>query len=375
MASLQDDIYAALFITLGASTLSLILRMFARRITKQSLGIDEFFVVGAYVFGLAWMSLVLLWLHSGLGLYMKDIDVSPRKALYDSRLYLYFIELAYAFSLGFSKLAILCFYWRIFRMSSLKVPIIVLIVLSALWLILRTLIAVFHCLPVQAFWDKSIPNATCAIDDSKFFTGTVAAHLSLDLAILILPILEIRKLKLRTSQKIGVSTMFMFGILVCVASIIVIVYSANFDTYTTELPWNIGPIILWASVEVNLAVVSACLPLLRPVFARILRSCNLGTSLVSSDNGQYHKSHQNSYIQMSSTKKTSKGTEDSDSMHILAEFEEPMPNTNQGPKGLKVVITGNHDPRRADRIAMPPENGRGRIMVTKETMVSMSTAE
>lgn len=66
---------------------------------------------------------------------------------------------------------------------------------------------------MQAFWDKSIANATCNIDDSKFFFGTVLTHLVLDLAILSLPVLQVRKLKLRTAQKVGVCAMFLFGIL------------------------------------------------------------------------------------------------------------------------------------------------------------------
>jgi hypothetical protein len=66
---------------------------------------------------------------------------------------------------------------------------------------------------VQAFWDKSIPNATCRINDSKFFFGTVLTHLLLDIIILSLPVLQVRKLQLPTSQKIGVTAMFMFGTL------------------------------------------------------------------------------------------------------------------------------------------------------------------
>ena len=55
----------------------------------------------------------------------------------DSLFYLYFVELAYAFSLAFSKLAILAFYWRMFKTSGIKIPIITLIVATVVWLIIR----------------------------------------------------------------------------------------------------------------------------------------------------------------------------------------------------------------------------------------------
>jgi hypothetical protein len=67
--------------------------------------------------------------------------------------------------------------------------------------------------PVSAFWDKSIEDSVCAIDDSKFFFGTVLTHLILDIFILALPVLEVKNLRLPLGQKIGVIGLFMFGIL------------------------------------------------------------------------------------------------------------------------------------------------------------------
>lgn len=72
--------------------------------------------------------------------------------------------------------------------------------------------AIFHCVPVQGFWDISI-KATCNIDDSRFFFGTVLAHLIIDVAILILPVMQIRKLQLPVFKKAAIIAMFMFGIL------------------------------------------------------------------------------------------------------------------------------------------------------------------
>ena len=50
--------------------------------------------------------------------------------------------------------------------------------------------------------------------------------------------------------------MFCFGVFVCVASVVVMVLSMGYDAKSVEMPWNIAPIIIWATVEVNLAIVS-----------------------------------------------------------------------------------------------------------------------
>jgi hypothetical protein len=79
--------------------------------------------------------------------------------------------------------------------------------------VLQTFLTTFHCLPVEAFWDYTIKNKTCAIESSKFFFGTVLAHVIIDVAILVLPIVQIQKLQLPGMQKLGIILMFMFGIL------------------------------------------------------------------------------------------------------------------------------------------------------------------
>ena len=120
---------------------------------------------------------------------------------------------------------------------------------------MQTFLAIFHCVPIHKFWQIDV-EGICQINDSKFFFGTVLAHLFIDIAILVLPILQVRKLKLRLSQRLGIMGMFGFGIFVCVASIVVLVESIMYDTSSPEMPWNVSPIIIWATAEVNLAVVS-----------------------------------------------------------------------------------------------------------------------
>lgn len=123
----------------------------------------------------------------------------------------------------------------------------------------QTVLAIFHCVPVQKFWHHSLPGV-CHIDDSKFFFGTVLAHLFLDIAILALPIVQVQKLQLPPAQRIGIIAMFMFGIFVCVASIVVLVLSLSFDPKDDEVPWNIALLFSWATAEVNLAIVSGMFP-------------------------------------------------------------------------------------------------------------------
>jgi hypothetical protein len=149
----------------------------------------------------------------GLGVHITDIHWVPYDdAGFYSRLYLFICELLYATGLYCGKMSILCFYWRLFRVASVKWPIIILMTMSTAWIAVRWFLGVFKCWPVNSFWDLNVGGG-CSVEDGKFFIGTGITHVVIDIAILVLPVLQVRKLQLPHWQKVGISAMFMFGIL------------------------------------------------------------------------------------------------------------------------------------------------------------------
>ena len=87
-------------------------------------------------------------LQSGLGLFLNEINMPVETALERSRLLLWNIELFYAFSLASAKLAILGFYWRMFKTSNLKRPIQTLVGCTLIWTIIRVRTSIVRCISV-----------------------------------------------------------------------------------------------------------------------------------------------------------------------------------------------------------------------------------
>ncbi|KAK8030666.1 hypothetical protein PG990_000400 [Apiospora arundinis] len=270
MATKQLPIVIAMGVTFSLATCAIGLRLPARKITKVDLWWDDYCCIGAYFFAAAWGALVLLWISNGLGRHLDDDDDPEEVAFRTANLFTFFLQLAFTYSITLIKFAILAFYWRVFSTSSIRWPIIILAILSGLWLLTRTFLTIFHCIPVQAFWDVTIKDATCPISDSKYLFWSILAHFILDFFIFVLPAIEIRKLQqFSRMQKIGTSALFAFGLLVCAASLVVVVLARDFNSTSKDIPWNMADIILWSTVEVNMSVVSACLPLFRPVFVTV----------------------------------------------------------------------------------------------------------
>ncbi|KFX95781.1 hypothetical protein O988_05637 [Pseudogymnoascus sp. VKM F-3808] len=88
-----------------------------------------------------------------------------------------------------------------------------------------------------------------------------------DIAVLITPMPTLRSLHIPRRQKVGLIFIFAFGACACVTSILRL-YSLHIISTSTDIVWDIPDIAKWPSVEVNIGIVCACLPLLKPLIRR-----------------------------------------------------------------------------------------------------------
>ena len=73
----------------------------------------------------------------GFSRHIDSLPVEKNITLYFSKLINWNLDLQYALCLGSSKLSILALYWRLFKLTKIRMPIICLAVLSLLWIISR----------------------------------------------------------------------------------------------------------------------------------------------------------------------------------------------------------------------------------------------
>ncbi|KAF4966174.1 hypothetical protein FZEAL_10681 [Fusarium zealandicum] len=380
MQSRQPDLLSAEFVTFPFATVFIILRVTSRRITRAGLWFDDYFAIVCYALSVAWAIVLPLWIEHGFGLHAADVEgMTLDEANGTSKKYLFFIEHIYAYTLFFAKISILSFYWRMFRVTNIKLAIQGLFVASVIWILCRTFLTIFHCFPVQAFWDFTIKDKVCPIKSSNFFFGTVLAHVIIDIAILALPIVQIQKLQLPKMQKMGIILMFMFGILVCVAGLVIVSVSYTFDNDSHDMPWTLSPIITWATVEVNLVTISTCLPTIRPACLYIFSCGNPASTIGSGSNsfGQnYGRSQTNKSIRLATLPKDESssthelaGREEGGSGSISSDFESHALDRYQG---NTATATGPN--RNSGKDGYHNNDFGAGIMVKNETVVRVSPA-
>ena len=97
--------------------------------------------------------------------------------------------------------------------------------------------------------------------------GTIlgASNVLTDFVILALPIHPLWQLQRPLKEKIEIMTMFLLGGFVCFASIYraIVVKELTHD----DPCWSDDPVIWWTMIELSTAIISACLPTMRPILS------------------------------------------------------------------------------------------------------------
>ncbi|KAI5465071.1 hypothetical protein BGZ63DRAFT_351646 [Mariannaea sp. PMI_226] len=277
MTGLVPNVWAGTVIPIPFAGLVLVLRLKARRMTRMSVGYDDAFSIAAWFFAIAYSIAVLIWV-SDFKLGQRISSDDPYQIDYyleKSYLILWITEFLYSWSICLSKLSVLTFYRRIFRFSSIWWPINILTGLCIIWILIRTFFTIFRCSPVRAYWIKSI-QARCMTHVKEYYFATDLTHTLLDTLILALPIFEVVRMKLPPGQKIAVVGLFASGFLVCIASALQIISSQNYNSSSKDFPYQMAHSMVWASVEVHLAVIVSGLPLLRPIFRKVIPNLSSG---------------------------------------------------------------------------------------------------
>lgn len=183
----------------------------------------------------------------------------------------------------FTKTSILIFYLRLSKdtQSVLRGASYVTLAVVNLAAIVLTCLNMFQCIPVHAAWK--------AIDDKKCFStltiylASAPVNIITDLAILVLPIPVLTGMSLPQRQKAVLVFTFSLGVFVAVVDVVRIYYlqqaSNDFQLSSVahstlgvgdNFAFNASLAFMWSAVEVNVGIVCACIPTLKPLAKKVL---------------------------------------------------------------------------------------------------------
>jgi hypothetical protein len=98
----------------------------------------------------------------------------------------------------------------------------------------------------------------------KAYVGPSAVNVITDVILLVLPIPYVWSLNAALAQRLILIGIFLLGTFVAVVSVVRLSIFIGLDLASPDVTYNLSEVFIWSSVEINVGLICACLPSLRP---------------------------------------------------------------------------------------------------------------
>ncbi|CAI6336782.1 unnamed protein product [Periconia digitata] len=279
--NVQPNLYASCFICLPAAFIAVGLRLYARRLTRGGYGKDDVAILLALLFTSAFVAMCI-W-ETVLGMGRHQILLKPENAVTSVKVTLAAMML-YNPAIFFTKLSILFFYYTLFPSVTFRRVLWGVGVFILCYSITSSFVNLLQCVPIAANWDPVLAATAKCVDFGAELIALSTINAVTDFALLVLPMPILWRLHLSLKKRLSVMAMLALG----AATVIVSIIRANYVSTVsfTNGTWNNSFGAMWSVVETCLAIVSACVPTLRPLYEKIFHK--EGSTTVGSSAAKLH---------------------------------------------------------------------------------------
>ncbi|KAK0509025.1 hypothetical protein JMJ35_008396 [Cladonia borealis] len=302
-------------VLVGIATALVIARLYVRSRILKSVGLDEVFIIIALLFSIVTLAILGIMVHERL----ESIkDGSP----------LYVPELFYGLkwqevsqptsilSVTFTRVSICFFLLRIFRTDRRwRIGLHAIAVFAFVTGVATAVVTVTQCQPISKLWNPLLPgtcwnlDTTIAIGD---FQGAVAVICDWILATL--PIVFMWNVQMSVKTKAGIVVLMSMGYFTGICTVVKTVLLRSIETSKADgtVTWGLVDLAVWVILEMNIGIIAATIPTLRPLFSRNIRDSR---KTGRSSNRYLGRSSQNGYVRKESRDSASRHLDDKEDLN------------------------------------------------------------
>ncbi|KFY95103.1 hypothetical protein V498_03520 [Pseudogymnoascus sp. VKM F-4517 (FW-2822)] len=279
----DSTILIVTIVTVSVATVAVVGRLISRAAIVKHMTFDDYLIVIGWI--LSFGASVVIAFATGKGLGKADVRIKDEWVLPLKKC-------VYAFSVLYvplvaTKSSLLVFYLRLSRVTNKLFRVVsygalMLVITGGLVL---TLLNIFQCRPVSNTFNVHNDPAECIPIITLYLTSTPITIVT-DVIILVLPIPMLTGMHMPRRQKNILVFTFALGIFVMIVDVIRVYFlqQAMIDVSSLaasptstiglgdekDFAFTVSYPLMWTAVEVNIGIVCACIPTLKPVVKRIL---------------------------------------------------------------------------------------------------------
>ncbi|KAM5511046.1 fungal specific transcription factor domain-containing protein [Fusarium oxysporum f. sp. phaseoli] len=290
------------------------------RSSLKTIGTDDYLITAAWVFLTGLCTCTILSAKVGFGKHMNEVS---NQDLQKFLRYTTGCSATFSIGIGCAKSSFAVLYLRINPQPVLRILNKCLIVFLAMQAIEEALIVILQCRPVMAAYVVPRPAHAKCLDLRVLWWCTFVFNMCTDLFLFIQPIPAMWRLHLPVAKRLGLIAMLSLGLLVCVTSIIRIIFVTRIGPDAT---YEFAEPMIWSQVELASLVVCSTIPCLRQVIQKVPwlnHALGLSSGRRSSNNyygwsgskktggsiplKSYNQNHKDGYLQSKSKGNTAYG--------------------------------------------------------------------
>ncbi|KAF9869770.1 integral membrane protein [Colletotrichum karsti] len=258
--SMVLDIIVCCIVCGVASVIVLALRIWSRFYVRMSPIFSDWLVVGSVVFYIAFITVFALSTRYGAGRHVILItDPEDMRMLAILNIC---NPILYGVATALVKWSILALYIAIFPQRKFQYWVHFVTAVNLLNAVAIVLVSCLQCRPLESLWNPLVPG-TC-INFSYFSVFNSTFNFALDMVILLTPLPLVRQLNSSKRKKVLLSINFALGGSACIIAAIRVPYARKVGG-TVNPSWDMIPGGLLCVVEVAVALLTASLPIYRPI--------------------------------------------------------------------------------------------------------------
>ncbi|KAF8538675.1 hypothetical protein BDD12DRAFT_926709 [Trichophaea hybrida] len=260
----SQDIVVVSIAMMVPMVLIVFLRLWVRWRMGGGLGWDDWCIVIAMVLSVGMSAFVILSAAYGGGKHMKDIPPI------DIPIGLKYNFLSQVFSLPAMMMVKISAGLFLLRLAAANVHrniCIGFIVLMILYSVASIFTIIFQCVPVQSIWDPTVKGAKCLSPLVRINLGkSYAINCAISDCFLIAMLWDVQ---IARRKRIAICSILGIGSLATAASIVKTTYIHSYGK-AGDFLWDSVNISVWTTIENDVAIISASMPALKPLFSKIL---------------------------------------------------------------------------------------------------------
>ncbi|KAH8694930.1 hypothetical protein BGW36DRAFT_360651 [Talaromyces proteolyticus] len=242
------------------ATLILGMRIATSFLRRCRLTAEDYLIIVSWLVVVSHVTIAVEMYKTGVG---RNIWNIPLEDTYFNMKLFFVVDLGYLTAISLTKISILLFYLRLF--PHIIVTLYAFIVVIACYNVSFVVALLLSHIPLSGAWtawDGQFIGRQINVDLMWYVAASL--NIALDLGIILLPLWQLRHLRMSFSKKLRASLMFLGGIFVIIASTVRMPNLRNASTATNLM--RVDSVIAlgwWSTIEITASILVASMPSMR----------------------------------------------------------------------------------------------------------------